>query len=59
MNIDEAISFGEDRIGLFGGKMDDFIKMSVETMKDKRDIDLEWKEFQHKVKEWRNQNVRY
>ena len=29
----ETINFGEDRIGLFGGKMDEFIETSVEALK--------------------------
>jgi hypothetical protein len=33
MNKHEAIEFGESRLGLFGGKMEEFIKLSVEELK--------------------------
>ena len=32
----EAISFAEDRIGLFGGQMEEFLKLSVEALKKQR-----------------------
>lgn len=33
MNKHEAIEFGESRLGLFGGKMEEFIELSVEALK--------------------------
>ena len=36
MTREEAISFGTDRLELFGGQMDEFIKMSVEALKEQR-----------------------
>ena len=33
MTRHEAIEFGEDRADLFGGKMEEFIKLSVDIMK--------------------------
>lgn len=36
MDIKKAIEFGEDRADLFGGKMEEFIKMSVEALKNQR-----------------------
>lgn len=30
----EAIEFGEERADLFGGKMEEFIKLSVEALKE-------------------------
>ena len=32
----EAISFGEDRADLFGGKMEEFIKISLEALREQR-----------------------
>lgn len=34
MDIKQAIEFGEDRADLFGGKMEEFIKLSVEALKE-------------------------
>lgn len=42
MDIKQAIEFGEDRADLFGGKMEEFIKLSLEALKkqDKEQDDL-------------------
>ena len=40
MTREEAISFGTDRLELFGGQMDEFIKLSVEVMKQLEKSDL-------------------
>ena len=34
MTTIEAINFAEDRIGLFGGQMEEFIKISLEALKE-------------------------
>lgn len=36
MTRKEAIDFGEDRADLFGGKMEEFIKLSVKALKEQR-----------------------
>ena len=36
MTKQEAIEFGTDRLELFGGQMEEFIKMSVEALKEQR-----------------------
>ncbi len=33
MTRKEAIEFGEERLGLFGGKMDEFIRFAINDMK--------------------------
>lgn len=42
MDIKQAIEFGENRADLFGGKMEEFIKLSLEALKkqDKEQDDL-------------------
>ena len=35
MTREEAISFGTDRLELFGGKMDEFIKISLEALQER------------------------
>ena len=34
MTTQEGLNFAEDRIGLFGGQMDEFIKLSVKALKE-------------------------
>lgn len=34
MTRKEAIDFGEDRLGLFGGKMEEFIEQSLEALRE-------------------------
>ena len=36
MTTIEAISFGTDRLELFGGKMEEFIKVSLDALKKQR-----------------------
>ena len=38
MTREEAISFGEDRLDLFGGKMGEFIKISLEALKEQEEV---------------------
>ena len=38
MTIPDAINFGEDRADLFGGEMEEFIKLSVATLKERQTI---------------------
>lgn len=38
MTREEAISFGEDRLDLFGGKMGEFINIAVEALKEQQTI---------------------
>ena len=40
MTRQEAIEFGTDRLELFGGQMEEFIKMSVEVLKQLEKSDL-------------------
>ena len=36
MDIKQTIKFGEDRADLFGGKMEEFIKISLEALRKQR-----------------------
>ena len=36
MTKQEAIDFGTDRLELFGGQMEEFIKLAVEALKEQR-----------------------
>ncbi len=36
MTRQEAIEFGTDRLDLFGGKMEEFIKISLEALREQR-----------------------
>ena len=38
MTTQEAIKYGEDRADLFGGKMEEFIKLAVEALKEQKEV---------------------
>ena len=38
MTTREGLDFAEERIGLFGGQMDEFLKLSVEALKEQEEV---------------------